>query len=54
MKMSAETLTLGCLTTSGRLVKHARYYRLLPEGHLNRRLFGGMLRRLSALPVLGG
>ena len=35
--------------------RHARYYRLLlAEGHLNRRLFGDMLRRIWALPVPGG
>ena len=39
----------------GRLIKHARYYwLLLAEGHLNRRLFGDMLRRIWALPVPGG
>ena len=39
----------------GRLVKHARYYwLLLAEGHLNRRLFGEMLRRIWALPVPAG
>ncbi len=38
-----------------RLIKHARYYwLLLAEGHLNRRLFGDMLRRIWALPVPGG
>ena len=38
-----------------RLVKHARYYwLLLAEGHLTRRLFGEMLRRIWALPVPGG
>ena len=37
--------------TGGRLVKHARYYwLLLAEGHLNRQLFGDMLRRIWALP----
>ena len=41
--------------TGGRLVKHARYYwLLLAEGHLNRRLFGEMLRRIWALPVPAG
>ena len=41
--------------TGGRLVKHARYYwLLLAEGHLTRRLFGDMLRRIWALPVPGG
>ena len=38
-----------------RLVKHPRYYwLLLAEGHLNRRLFSDMLRRIWALPVPGG
>ena len=33
----------------------ARYYwLLLAEGHLNRRLFGDMLRRIWALPVPAG
>jgi hypothetical protein len=41
--------------TGGRLVKHARYYwLLLPEGHLHQRLFGQMLRRISALLVPSG
>ena len=41
--------------TGGRLVKHARYYWLvLAEGHLTRRLFDDMLRRIRALPVPGG
>ena len=35
--------------------KHARYYwLLLAEGHLTRRLFGDMLRRIWALPVPAG
>ena len=39
----------------GRLVKHARYYwLLLAEGHLHRRLFGDMLRRIWALPLRAG
>jgi hypothetical protein len=41
--------------TGGRLIKHARYYwLLLAEGHLHRRLFGQMLRRIWALPVPNG
>jgi hypothetical protein len=41
--------------TGGRLIKHVRYYwLLLAEGHLHRRLFGQMLRRIWALPVPGG
>ena len=36
----------------GRLIKHSRYYwLLLAEGHLHRRLFGGMLPRIGALPM---
>jgi len=27
---------------------------MLPEGHLTRRLFGGMVRRIDALPVPAG
>jgi hypothetical protein len=38
--------------TGGRLIKHARYYwLLLAQGHLTRRLFGSMLRRITALPL---
>jgi hypothetical protein len=41
--------------TGGRLVKHARYYwLLLAEGHLNRRLFGSMVRMIAALPQPDG
>jgi hypothetical protein len=41
--------------TCGRLVKHARScWLLLAEGHLHRRLFGQMLRRIGALPVPSG
>jgi hypothetical protein len=37
--------------TGGRLIKHARYVWLLQaEGHLTRRLFGTMVRRMEALP----
>jgi hypothetical protein len=42
--------------TGGRLIKHARYYwLLLAEGHLTRRPFGAMVRRIKALTgrVLG-
>ena len=43
------------MNTGGRLVKHARYCWLpLAESHLTRRLFGGMMRRIDALPVLAG
>ena len=39
----------------GRLIKHARYYwLLLAESHLTRRLFGGMLGKVAALPSPAG
>ena len=38
-----------------RLINHARYYwLLLAEGHLTRRLFGAMVRRMEALPLPTG
>ena len=41
--------------TGGRQVWHARYYwMLLAEGHLTRRLFGAMVRRIGSLPVPAG
>jgi hypothetical protein len=41
--------------TGGRLIKHARYYwLLLAESHLTRRLFAGMLRKITALPATAG
>ena len=43
------------MKTGGRLVKHARYYwLLLAEGHLTRRLFGAIVRRLETLSVPAG
>jgi hypothetical protein len=40
------------VTSGGRLIKRARYYwLLLAESHLTRRLFGAMVRRISALPL---
>ena len=43
------------MKTGGRLAKLARYYwPLLAESHLTRRLFGSMLRRIEALPLLAG
>jgi hypothetical protein len=42
-------------STGGRLVKHARYYWLfLAEGHLTRRLFGSMVRRIAVLSLPAG
>jgi hypothetical protein len=52
---SLTSLQQRLVKTGGRLVKHARYYRLLlAEGHLTWRLFGSMLRRLEALPLPAG
>jgi hypothetical protein len=52
---SVTSLQQRLVKTGGRLVKHARYYwLLLAEGHLHRRLFGDVLRRIWALPVLAG
>jgi hypothetical protein len=43
------------MKTGGRLVKHARYYwLLLADGHLTRRVFGTILRRIWALPARAG
>ena len=43
------------MKTGGRLLKHARYYLLLPaESHLTERLFGGVRRRIAALPSPAG
>ena len=54
-RWSLTSLQQRLVKTGGRLVKHARYYwLLLAEGHLNRRLFGEMLRRIWALPVPDG
>ena len=39
----------------GRLIKHARYYwLLLAERHLTRRLFAGMLGKITMLPPPAG
>ena len=52
---SLTSLQQRLVKTGGRLIKHARYYwLLLAEGHLNRRLFGSMLRRMWALPLPSG
>jgi hypothetical protein len=49
---SLTSLQQRLVKTGGRLIKHSRYYwLLLAEGHLHRRLFGGMLRRIAALPI---
>jgi hypothetical protein len=52
---STEIPVYGEQETGGRLVKHARYYWLMPaESHLTRRLFGSMVRRIDALAVATG
>ena len=54
-RWSLTSLQQRLVKSGGRLVKHARYYWLLPaEGHLNRRLFGDMLQRIWALPAPAG
>jgi len=51
---SLTSLQQQLVKTGGRLIKHARYYWLLAESHLTWRLFGGMLRRMEALPLPAG
>jgi hypothetical protein len=52
---SLTSLQQLLVKTGGRLIKHARYYwLLLAEGHLHRRLFGQMLRRIWAVPTPSG
>ncbi len=52
---SLTSLQQRLMKTGGRLVKHARYYwLLLAEGHLTRRLFGAIVRRLETLSLPAG
>ncbi len=52
---SLTSLQQQLVKTGARLVKHARYYwLLLAEGHLTRRVFGAILRRIWALPLPTG
>jgi hypothetical protein len=52
---SLTSLQQRLVKTGGRLIKHARYYwLLLAESHLTRRLFGGIVRRIAALPTATG
>jgi hypothetical protein len=49
---SLTSLQQRLVKAGGRLMKHARYYWLfLAEGHLNRRRFGAILRRITLLPL---
>jgi hypothetical protein len=51
-ELSLTSLQQRLVKTGGLLVKHARYYRrLLAEGHLTRRVFGAILRRIWVLPL---
>jgi hypothetical protein len=52
---SLTSLQQRLVKTGGRLIKHARYYwLLLAESHLTRRLFTGMLRKITTLPWPAG
>ena len=52
---SLTSLQQRLVKTGGRLIKHARYYwLLLAEGHLTRRGFAAILRRIWALPLPAG
>jgi Transposase DDE domain group 1 len=54
-RWSLTSLQQRLVKTGGRLIQHARYYwLLLAEGHLTRRLFAGMLRKIAALPSPAG
>jgi hypothetical protein len=52
---SWTSLQQRLVKTGGRLIKHARHYRLLlAESHLTRRVFGSMVLRIAALPLPTG
>jgi hypothetical protein len=53
---SLARLQQRLVKSGGLLIKRARYYYwlLLAEGHLTRRLFAGMLRKIAALPSPAG
>ena len=52
---SLTSLQQRLVKTCGRLIKHARHYwLLLAEGHLARRLFTAMVRRIDLLPLPAG
>jgi hypothetical protein len=52
---SLTSLQQRLVKTGGRLVKHARYCRLLlAESHLTRRFFGSMVRRIAKLSLPAG
>jgi Transposase DDE domain group 1 len=52
---SLTSLQQSLVKTGGRLIKHARYYRLLlAESHLTIRLFGAVVQRMAALTIRAG
>jgi hypothetical protein len=52
---SLTSLQQRLVKMGGRLIKHARYcWLLLAEGHLMRRLFGAMVRRIALLEAPSG
>jgi hypothetical protein len=51
---SLTSLQQRLVKTGGRLVQHARYWLMLAESHLTRRLFGSIVRRIDALAVATG
>jgi len=52
---SLTSLQQRLVKTSGRLIKHARYYwLLLAVSHLRRRLFGTLLGRIAVLSLSAG
>ena len=51
---SLTSLQQRLVKTGGRLIKHARYYWLLAESHLRRRLFASMLGRIDGLSLPSG
>ena len=54
-KWSLTSLQQRLVKTGGRLIQHGRYYwLLLAESHLTRRLFAGMLRKITMLPSPAG
>jgi hypothetical protein len=54
-KWSLTSLQQRLVKTGGRLIQHARYYwLLLAKGHLTRRLFAGVLRKIAVLPSPAG
>jgi len=52
---SLTSLQQRLVKTSGRLVKHGRYYwLLLAKSHVTRRLFGSVVQRIASLRVSAG